>query len=148
MGSMQLGSIEKGKQAEVQLANKGRLFTQLQVGQNETGWLKAVNSAPTTTHGVASNIVVKIGEWTGSINFSIVATDDYACVLGMDFMDKVKAIPIPFANSLCIVENGSASMVPLKRKVGGSTLSALQLAKGVRKCEPTFLVALHAEEVK
>ncbi|KAF2317775.1 hypothetical protein GH714_041084 [Hevea brasiliensis] len=34
MGSMQLGVIEKGKQAEVQVANKGRLFAQLQFGQN------------------------------------------------------------------------------------------------------------------
>ncbi|KAF2317776.1 hypothetical protein GH714_041085 [Hevea brasiliensis] len=68
-------------------------------------------------HGLANNVAVRIGEWTGSINFSIIAMDDYACVLGMDFMDKVKAIPIPFANSLCFVENGGASMVPLKRKV-------------------------------
>ncbi|KAF2321859.1 hypothetical protein GH714_003191 [Hevea brasiliensis] len=113
-----------------------------------TGWLKAVNSAPIPAHGVANNVAVKIGEWTGSINFSIVAMDDYACVLGMDFMDKVRAIPIPFANSLCIVENGSTSMVPLKRKVGGSILSAMQLAKGVKKCDPTFLVALSAEEIK
>ncbi|KAF2318953.1 hypothetical protein GH714_011949 [Hevea brasiliensis] len=175
MGSMQLGAIDKGKQAEVQVANKGRLFAQLQFGQNvvqalvdtgatdnflrleeaqklgiafqrQTDWLKAVNSAPTPTHSVANNVAVKIGEWIGSINFSIVAMDDYACVLGMEFMDKVKAIPIPFANSLCIVEHGGASMVPLKRKSGGSSLSALQLAKGVRKNEPTFLVALHAKE--
>ncbi|KAF2313961.1 hypothetical protein GH714_020949 [Hevea brasiliensis] len=66
---------------------------------------------------------------------------------GMDFMDKVRAIPIPFANSLCIVESSGACMVPLKRKNRGSTLSALQLAKGIRKNEPTFLVALQAKDV-
>ncbi|KAF2308988.1 hypothetical protein GH714_027351 [Hevea brasiliensis] len=175
MGSMQLAAVNKGKQVEVQVANKGRLFAQLKFGQNEiqalvdtgasdnflrleeaqkfgiafhkqAGWLKAVNSKPTPTHGVASKVAVKLGEWTGFLDFSIVSMDDYACVLGMDFMDRVRAIPIPFANSLCIVENGGACMVPLKRgKNGGSTLSALQLAKGVKKREPTFLVALQAE---
>ncbi|KAF2286592.1 hypothetical protein GH714_021001 [Hevea brasiliensis] len=154
---------------------KGRLFAQLRIGQNEvqalvdtgasdnflrleeaqklgitfsgkSGWLKAVNSKPTPTHGVAANVNVRIGEWTGLINFSVVSMDDYSCVLGMDFMDRVRAIPIPFANSLCIVEDKGACTVPLRRgRAAGSTLSALQLAKGVRKLEPTFLVALQAE---
>ncbi|KAF2291285.1 hypothetical protein GH714_022216 [Hevea brasiliensis] len=35
MGSMQLGTIGTGKQTKVQLGNKGRLFAQIQVGQNE-----------------------------------------------------------------------------------------------------------------
>ncbi|KAF2299433.1 hypothetical protein GH714_031935 [Hevea brasiliensis] len=73
--------------------------------------------------------------------------DDYACVLGMNFMDRVKAIPIPFANSLCIVEDGGAFTIPLKREnAGSSTLSALQLARSVKRAEPTYLVALQAEE--
>ncbi|KAF2322153.1 hypothetical protein GH714_007925 [Hevea brasiliensis] len=75
--------------------------------------------------------------------------DDYACVLGMSFMDRVKAIPIPFANNMCIVEEGGAYTIPLRRgRAGTSTLSALQLAKGVKREELTFLVALQAEEGK
>ncbi|XP_057985426.1 uncharacterized protein LOC110653506 [Hevea brasiliensis] len=175
MGSLQLAAVVKGKQVESGVGTKGRLFAQLRIGQNEdqalvdtgasdkflrleeaqkmgitfsgkAGWLKAVNSKPTPTHGVAANVGVKIGEWTVFIDFSVVSMDDYSCVLGMDFMDRVKAIPIPFANSLCIVEEKGECTVPLKRgKSGGSTLSALQLAKGVRKLDPTFLVALQAE---
>ncbi|KAF2308985.1 hypothetical protein GH714_027337 [Hevea brasiliensis] len=175
MGSLQLAAIVKGKQIETGVGMKGRLFAQLRIGQNEiqalvdtgasdnflkleeaqklgitfsgkAGWLKAVNSKPTPTHGVAANVNVRIGEWTGLIDFSVVSMDDYSCVLGMDFMDRVRAIPIPFANSLCIVEDKGACTVPLRRgKSAGGTLSALQLAKGVRKLEPTFLVALQAE---
>ncbi|KAF2322158.1 hypothetical protein GH714_007996 [Hevea brasiliensis] len=75
--------------------------------------------------------------------------DEYACVLGMSFMDRVKAIPIPFANNMCIVEEGGAYTIPLRRgRARTSTLSALQLAKGVKREEPTFLVALQAEEGK
>ncbi|XP_057994453.1 uncharacterized protein LOC131174696 [Hevea brasiliensis] len=176
MGSLQLAALTKGKQVENKVANKGKLFAQLKIGQNEVqalidtgasdkflrlkeaewlgiayhkqvGWLKAVNSQPTPMHGIANKVAVRIGEWTDSIDFSIISMDDYVCVLGMSFMDRVKAIPIAFANSLCIIEDGGAYTVPLKRgKARNSTLSALQLAKDVKRAEPTFLVALQTKE--
>lgn len=50
----------------------------------------------------------------------------------MEFFDSVKAIPILFANSMCIVGERKDQIVPLTR--GDSkikTMSAMQLSKGV-----------------
>ncbi|KAF2285582.1 hypothetical protein GH714_005632 [Hevea brasiliensis] len=145
MGSLQLAVVAKGASDNfLKLEEARRLSIAF---HKQVGWLKAINSKPTPTHGVTNKVAVKLGEWTGLIDFSIVSMNDYACVLGMNFMDRVRAIPIPFVNSLCIVEDVGAFTIPLKRrKVGSSTLSALQLAKGVKRVEPTYLVALQAEE--
>ncbi|KAF2281634.1 hypothetical protein GH714_043938 [Hevea brasiliensis] len=126
MGSLQLAAIQ-AKPKEATKEKMGRLFVQASLGGKEVralvdtgasdnflkfeeaqrlgirytpemGWLKAVNSNPSPIHGVARDVPVKLGEWHGNLDFSIVSMDDYSCVLGVAFMDKVKAIPIPFAN--------------------------------------------------
>lgn len=76
-------------------------------------WLKAINSKPNIIHGLVKGVKVQIGEWLGTLNFSIVIMDDYPCMLGMEFMDRMKAIPIPFANSICIMEDGNIHTIPL-----------------------------------
>lgn len=92
------------------------------------GWIKAVNSKPSLVHGMAKDVRVQIGEWRGTLNFSVVSMDDYLCVLGMEFMDQVKAIPIPFANIMCIMEEGKTCAIPLRRVKPnhGSTISAIK----------------------
>lgn len=37
-------------------------------------------------------------------------------VLGMVFMDSIKVVPIPFANTMCIVGERIPSMIPLARE--------------------------------
>lgn len=104
--------------------------------------LKTVNSQPTSTHGVAWNVRVKISEWPGTLDFSVIATDDYPCVLGVDFIDQVKAITLSFANSMCILEENNTYTVSMTRgKSSTSTFSALHLSKGVERLEPTLLNA-------
>lgn len=64
-------------------------------------------------------------------------------VLGMDFIDQVKAITLPFANSMCILEGNNTCTISLTRgKTSTSTLLALQFSKGVKRLKPTYLVAL------
>ena len=55
--------------------------------------------------------------------------DDYKVILGMEFLDKVKAIPISFANTLLIVDEDKTCMVPMDRATKQTTrvLSAIQL---------------------
>ena len=74
--------------------------------------------------------------------------DDYAIVLGIDFIDQVSDIPIPCANTMCILKKGHVRMVPLAREASlqAKQLSAMQLSKGVKKARPTFLVALKENE--
>ena len=55
---------------------------------------------------------------------------------------------MPFANCLCILDSGCQCIVPMRQETDQATkvLSAIQLAKGVRKNEETFLPALKINE--
>lgn len=112
--------------------------------KKEQGWLKAVNSEARSILGVAHDVEVSLGEWHDTLNFPIITMDDYPIVLGMDFLDNVKAVPIPLANMMCIVGEGNMSMVPLARESNLQVkhLSAMQLHKGVKKAYPTYLAML------
>ncbi|XP_043809670.1 uncharacterized protein LOC122722623 [Manihot esculenta] len=156
MGALQLAAIDV-KPKEVASERKGRLFAPMEVKgqsiqalvdtgashnfmkldvakklgvpfQGDKGWLKVVNSFPTPTYGVARNVQVKIGEWTGTLDFYIINLDDHSCVLGMDFMDKVKAVLLPYANDMCLADGNTLKAINLARgKSATSTLSSLQV---------------------
>ncbi|GFS46872.1 hypothetical protein Acr_00g0104510 [Actinidia rufa] len=98
--------------------------------KEEEGWVKAVNTEARPIYGVARGVRLHIGEWCGQVDFTVVPMDDYPIVLGMEFLDGVRAFPIPFAETMCIMGEGSACMVPLAREASKSkTLSAMQLYK-------------------
>ena len=75
-----------------------------------------MNSEARSIFDVAHDVEVTLGEWHGTLNFSVITMDDYPIVLGMDFLDNVKAVPILLANTMCIVGEGNMSMVPLARE--------------------------------
>ncbi|CAN6677113.1 unnamed protein product [Malus baccata var. baccata] len=111
----------------------------------EPGSVKTVNSAATPIVGVARNVQVDIGTWKGKIDFTVVKMDDYGVVIGLEFMDKVRAFPIPFYNIFCILADGrQPCLVPLERQAKKCTqhLSAIQFAKSWKKGEATFLATL------
>ncbi|KAM1847839.1 hypothetical protein ACFX14_012057 [Malus domestica] len=115
----------------------------------EPGSVKTVNSAATPIVGVARNVQVDIGAWKGEIDFTIVKMDDYGVVIGLEFMDKVRAFPIPFYNIFCILADGrQPCLVPLERQAKKCTqhLSAIQFAKSWKKSEATFLATLMLNE--
>nr|GEU66337.1 hypothetical protein VITISV_008583 [Tanacetum cinerariifolium] len=103
--------------------------------------IKAVNSLAKAIHGVAKDVQEKIGEWEGMIDLSVVPMDDFKAVLGLEFLDKVRAFPMPFANFLCILDGGKTCMVSMERdaKSRAKTLSAMQFKKGFNKSEPCYL---------
>lgn len=113
----------------------------------ETGMIKAVNSSAKPIEGVARDVPAKIGDWEGTIDFSVVPMDDFEVVLGMEFLDKVRGFPIPFANSLCILDEGKTCMVSTERgtKNGTKTISAMQFKKGYNKNEPCYLAVTRLE---
>ncbi|GJY53362.1 putative retrotransposon gag domain, aspartic peptidase domain protein, partial [Tanacetum coccineum] len=86
-----------------------------------SGTIKAVNSEAKPIHGVAKDVQVKIGEWDGTIDLSIVPMDDFKVVLGLEFLDKRDA------------------------KSGAKTLSAMQFKKGFNKSEPCYLAVTRLE---
>ncbi|XP_048229117.1 uncharacterized protein LOC125369880 [Ricinus communis] len=135
---------EESKMGSLQLLSaKGRLFVEVKVGgctvealldtgannnfleakeaerlnikyTKEQGWLKAINSTPSATRGFVRDVKVSLSEWSGLLDFSIITMDDYKMVLDIEFLDKVNAFPLPFTNTMCILEQGNTCMVPLK----------------------------------
>ncbi|KAL6142524.1 hypothetical protein ACLB2K_060804 [Fragaria x ananassa] len=115
----------------------------------ESGSVKAVNMAATPIVGVVRDVEVRIGAWKGRVDFTVVKMDDYGMVIGLEFMDKVQAFPIPFHNIFCIVAEGELPcMVPMERQARErtKTLSAMQLTEGWKKGESTFLATLKMDE--
>lgn len=118
----------------------------LHVSKGE-GWLKTVNGKARPLQGVSRGVELQLGTWKGQVDFSIAPMDDFQVVLGMDFFEKVRAITMPFCRSMCIMEKGSPCMIPAVEgpPTKGKQLSAMQIAKGVKKGEVTYLATLKEE---
>lgn len=91
-----------------------------------------------------------MGAWKGHTNFSEVHMDDFEVVLGLNFLRQVTAIPMPSFSTVCILEKGSPCIVstiesPEERAFEVKQLSAMQIAKGVKKGAPTYLAMLKVE---
>ncbi|RVX07638.1 hypothetical protein CK203_025243 [Vitis vinifera] len=74
--------------------------------------------------------------------------DDFKMVLGMDFLQKVKAVPLPFLRSMAILEEEKPCMVPTVTEGTPKTpmLSAMQVKKGLKREEVTYLATLKEEK--
>lgn len=66
----------------------------------ESGSLKAVNSSSMPIHGVARDVPLRLGEWEGKADFTVVTMDDFNVVLGLEFMDTVRPIILEKDGSL------------------------------------------------
>ncbi|KAK8933505.1 hypothetical protein KSP39_PZI015300 [Platanthera zijinensis] len=111
------------------------------------GWLKTVNGVARPLQGASRGVELHIGTWKGQFDFSIAPMDDFQVVLGMDFFAKVCAIAMPFCRSMCIMEEGSPCMIPAVEgpPTKEKQLSAMQIAKGMKKGEVTYLTTLKEE---
>ncbi|XP_054818995.1 uncharacterized protein LOC129318287 [Prosopis cineraria] len=108
----------------------------------EGGSLKAVNSPPKQLCGIAQGVKLCLGSWSGKIDFSVAPMDDFKVVLGLKFFRQVNAYPMPYYNLLCILEKENPCFVTTRRVSGGHQLSALQVKKGIKKGEATYLATL------
>ena len=54
-----------------------------------------------------------ISSWEGRVDFTVAPMDDFKMVLGMDFLQKVKAMPLPFLRSMTILKEKKPCMVPM-----------------------------------
>ena len=115
---------------------------------NEEGWLKVVNSAAKPSHGVAREVAMHIGSWEGKTDFIVTPMDDFKMVLGMDFLRKVKVVPLPFPRSMAILEEEKLCMVPTVIEGSPKTpmILAMQVKKGLKRKNVTCLATL--KEVK
>ncbi|RVW61382.1 Transposon Ty3-I Gag-Pol polyprotein [Vitis vinifera] len=113
----------------------------------EGGWLKAVNLAAKPSHGVARKVTMHIGSWEGRVDFTVAPMDDFKIMLGMDFLLKVKVVTLPFLRSMVILEEEKPCMVPTVTEGTLKTpmLSAMQVKKGLKRKEVTYLATLKEE---
>ncbi|XP_023763067.2 retrovirus-related Pol polyprotein from transposon TNT 1-94 [Lactuca sativa] len=112
------------------------------------GRLKVVNSLSKPIIGVAYGVPLKIAEWEGTIDLTVVHMDDYRMVLGMDFLDNVRPWSFERDDTMRITKGSIIHIVPLKRsRIGSQILSTMQLDKGLKKSEAMFMTALKEEIV-
>ena len=64
------------------------------------GWIKTVNSKKVPTMGVAQKVELQLGDWKGKETIKVIPLDDYDFVVGLDFLDRINALLVPFANCL------------------------------------------------
>ena len=84
----------------------------------ESGSVKTVMNTPATPIvKVARDVEVHIGAWKGKVHFTVVKMNDFGAVIGLEFMDNVRAFPIPFYNIFCIAVDGELPcVVPVARQ--------------------------------
>ncbi|XP_015168928.1 uncharacterized protein K02A2.6-like [Solanum tuberosum] len=105
--------------------------------------LKTVNALPTIVHGFAPKVPIGLGGWKRLADFTIAPMDVFDIILGLDFWYEVNAFISPRLNQLHISDAGGSYVVPLIRVPQNRVhLSAIQLVKGYKRGEPTFLAAL------
>ena len=105
--------------------------------------LKTVNATPTTVNGFAAAVPIELGEWAGQTDFTIAPMDVFDVILGLDFWYEVNAFISPRHNQLHISDVGGSCVVPLIRvPQTGMHLSAMQIIKGFKRGEPTFIATL------
>ncbi|KAL4199179.1 hypothetical protein AMTRI_Chr03g49890 [Amborella trichopoda] len=116
--------------------------------EKDSSRLKAVNSEAKPLLGVAKAVELKLGGWSGTVNLSAVPMNDFRVILGMDFLRAAKVAPMPYLGVVSIMDTKTPCMVTAakgeKGKVG--MLSAMQLTKGLKKGETTYLAALKVNE--
>ena len=110
----------------------------------EAGWLKGVNSAAKPSQGVAGGVTMKIGPWEGKVDFTVAPMDDFKIVIR-----QVKVVLVPFLSLMVILEEEAPCMVPTVTEGKAKTpmLSSMQLEKGLKKNEVTYLATLKEDPI-
>lgn len=77
-------------------------------------------------------IPIRLGEWSGDLNFFIVSIDDFQVVLELGFVDQVFAFSLPTPNSINILARNKAcvfqqSMLPKQSPTPRSQFQVIQV---------------------
>lgn len=96
--------------------------------------LKTVNAVAKPLVGVVGGVEISLGSWRGPIDLFVASMDDFTLVLGLDFLRKVNAIPLPSFGSICILEKVSSCLIfAVFGRTENNQLSAMQLAELPKK---------------
>ncbi|KAK3042696.1 hypothetical protein RJ639_000754 [Escallonia herrerae] len=112
------------------------------------GQVKAINSAAQPVAGIAKSILIKIGPYEGRTNFSVVIMDDFKLILGLEFLRDTKTTVMPCTNSLAMLGNKPCVIPTISPRAGWRSISTLQLKRGLKRDETTFLAMLRWDEIE
>ena len=68
------------------------------------GWIKTVNSKEVPTLEIARGVEMKLGDWTSKVPIEVISLDDYDLVIGLNFLNRIHALLVPFVNCICILD--------------------------------------------
>uniref|UniRef100_A0A803LNR6 Nucleotide-diphospho-sugar transferase domain-containing protein n=1 Tax=Chenopodium quinoa TaxID=63459 RepID=A0A803LNR6_CHEQI len=91
---------------------------------------------------------MQLGDWSGQMDFTVAPMDEFSLVLGMDFLHFSKAVPMPHLRSILVPGQQPCLLRTCDPGKGpkGPLLSVMQLEKGLKRNEPTFLATLSTKE--
>ncbi|KAK2988428.1 hypothetical protein RJ640_023975 [Escallonia rubra] len=112
------------------------------------GRVKAINSAAQPVAGIARSVLIKIGPYEGRTNFSVVIMDDFKLILGLEFLHDMKTTVMPCTNSLAMLGSKPCVIPTVSTRAGERSISALQLKKGLKRDETTYLAMLRWDEIE
>ncbi|KAK2980750.1 hypothetical protein RJ640_015669 [Escallonia rubra] len=108
------------------------------------GRVKAINSAAQPVAGIARSVLIKVGPYEGRTHFSVVTMDDFKLILRLELLRDTKTTVMPCTNSLAMLGNKPCVIPTISLRAGERSISALQLKKGLKWDETTYLAMLWA----
>lgn len=112
------------------------------------GRVKAINSAAQPVAGLARSVPIRVGPYEGRTSFSAVVMDDFKVILGLEFLRETNASVMPCTNSLMMMGKTPCVIPMMTPSNNGKFLSAIQLKKGLKHENPTFVAALKWDEIQ
>ncbi|KAK3016633.1 hypothetical protein RJ639_006022 [Escallonia herrerae] len=88
--------------------------------------VKAINSVAQPVAGIARSVLIKIGQYEGRTNFSVVIMDHFKLILGLEFLRDTKTTVMPCTNSLAMPGSKPCVILTISPKAGEHSISALQ----------------------
>lgn len=111
-------------------------------------WLMTVNSKEVPTCDMTRGMELHIGQWKNKETIDVIPLDGYDFVVGLGFLERIKALVVPFADCICILDTCGRCVVPMKcdPRHNRKMLFAKQISKATKKGEATFLATLKVED--
>ncbi|KAK2970520.1 hypothetical protein RJ640_001725 [Escallonia rubra] len=74
--------------------------------------------------------------------------DDFKLILGLEFLRDTKTTVMPYTNSLAMLGSKPCVIPTVSTRAGERSISALQLKKGLKRDETTYLAMLRWDEIE
>ncbi|KAE8674455.1 cytochrome P450 78A7-like [Hibiscus syriacus] len=146
---VKVAAIKENDGVESETLKLGSILSTMEVkkGRKKKG-LMYVDITVACKKMSALGIELTIRGWSGKEAIKVIPLDDFDFVLGLSFLDRINAFPVPFADCLCILDPKKQCIIPVSRgpRIEAKMLSAIEFSKAVCKEEPNFLVALVCDE--